>query len=282
MFSFGKLFGLTLLCVVSSESTWIGKIKHIIVLMLENRSFDHMLGLMKETNSNINGCLPTDGPQCGNPINISDPNSELFYINSDAYYIQPGDPDHSCTGTAFEEYGVSYDTLPDYYPAPMNGFIHQYNNRDKNGHNGSEIMNSFSPDAVPIITTLASEFGMVNEWFADVPGPTEPNRLFAMMGTSKGMAHNDDIRLVIGVPGNNIFKMIDEYTNDEWAVYTADGPSAAFVEYTREHPMRYHDLPKLYKDINAGELPFFSWVEPAYFTISKEFQASDQVYIVFL
>ena len=50
------------------------KIKHVIVLMLENRSFDHMLGFLKKQNSDIDGCLP-DQEGCSNSYIPNDPSS---------------------------------------------------------------------------------------------------------------------------------------------------------------------------------------------------------------
>ena len=108
-----------------------GRIKHIIVIMLENRSFDHMLGYSRTNRTNIDGCLPSLGEQCSNPYNSSDPNSKIVYVDDGAIYIQPGDPDHSVDGTSLQLYGQYADNGENYYPAPMKGFVESYATRDK-------------------------------------------------------------------------------------------------------------------------------------------------------
>ena len=52
---------------------------------------------------------------------------------------------------------------------------------------GAFIMECFNPQTLPIMNTLAEEFAVIDHWFAAVPGPTEPNRIFSMMGTSQGI-----------------------------------------------------------------------------------------------
>jgi len=49
----------------------------------------------------------------------------------------------------------------------------------------------FNHTSVPIISTLAQEFALFDHWHAAVPGPTEPNRLFAHTGTAYGSSFND-------------------------------------------------------------------------------------------
>ena len=93
------------------------------------------------------------------------------------------------------------------------------------------------------------------------------------------MGGDDDVRLVEGFTGGSLFKQLDEnveYTNDTWRIYFADGPTPIFVEYTREHPLRYHTIERLYEDLKHGDLPLFSWVDPAYFDIDDDNRAADE------
>ena len=107
-----------------------GRIKHVIAIMLENRSFDHMLGYQCVNRTNINGCLPSLGLNCSNPYNATNPNSELVYVNDGAVYVQPGDPDHSCSGTSLQLYNKYADNTESYYPAPMKGFVQSYSTHE--------------------------------------------------------------------------------------------------------------------------------------------------------
>ena len=145
-------------------------------------------------------------------------------------------------------------------------------------------MECFNPQTLPILNTLADEFAVIDHWFAAVPGPTEPNRIFSMMGTSQGMAENYVPKLIEGFIGPNIFHMIDEYAPDnisdvppqKWRSYFQDAPTSGFLNYVREHPEHGRDVHMLYNDIANGTLPIFSWVDPAYYDIDRNNKATDQ------
>eukprot|EP01031_Cornospumella_fuschlensis_P034974 gene34974-42353_t len=95
-------------------------IEHVIVLMMENRSFDHMLGYLKRLNGDIDGCLPEDA-RCSNPADPADPASPKTTVSDDAVYVQAS-PDHSIHGTTLEIFGSQDSTGP----ASMQGFISAY------------------------------------------------------------------------------------------------------------------------------------------------------------
>eukprot|EP01084_Bolivina_argentea_P310419 537163_1 len=257
-----------------------GKIKHVVALMLENRAFDHMMGFMRANRSDINGCIPEIGINCSNPVDPSQPTKNLVYVSPDAVYIQPGDPDHSVDGTTFEIFGTnSYGNNAILYPAPMNGFVKSYSSHEHiKNDSGEFIMKCFEPSNVPIITTLANEFAVFDNWFADIPGPTEPNRIMSMRGHTDGMAKNAVARLLLGFGGENIFSMLDKYgpSNDSWAVFFRDGPSPLFLEYPRLHPLRFHFMEDFYKMVENNSLPTFTWIDPAYLELSRLEPATDQ------
>lgn len=161
-----------------------GRIKHVIAIMFENRSFDHMLGYLRSSDTDIDGCIPSLGKQCSNPINPENTNeNNAVYVSNDAVYIQPGDPGHSIADTSQQVYGSYAENGANWYPPPMNGFIKSYSTREQLNDNGSFVMRCFNESTLPILYTLAKEFAVIDHWFADVPGPTEPNRIFAFMGT---------------------------------------------------------------------------------------------------
>ncbi|KAG6590162.1 Non-specific phospholipase C2, partial [Cucurbita argyrosperma subsp. sororia] len=89
-------------------------IKTIIVLIKENRSFDHMLGWMKKINPKING---VDGTE-SNFFNDTDLESKQFFFKDQADYVDP-DPDHSFQAI-LEQILDSDNTSAN--PPPMNGF----------------------------------------------------------------------------------------------------------------------------------------------------------------
>lgn len=115
-------------------------IKTVVVLVMENRSFDHMLGWMKRLNPEING---VDGSE-SNPLNTTDPKSSRVVFGDRAHFVDP-DPGHSFQAIREQIFG-SENTSAD--PAPMNGFAQQARSMDPNMT--QSVMNGFVPDKVSL------------------------------------------------------------------------------------------------------------------------------------
>ena len=233
-------------------------IEHVIVLMLENRSFDHYLGLTKTLNAEINGCLPgTAG--CSNPRDPDDPNSVVFPVTANGVN-QQADPDHSVHGTTSQIY--SHTATPDV--GDMQGFVRSYATRSSEESAG-QIMDCFAPEHVPVMSTLSQEFLTFDGWFASVPGPTLPNRAYAAAATSHGMATCDVETVIKGIPAKTMFRQIEEMGLD-WRVYFEMIPAVLMFKDMRHHDVRgrYKGLQSFYTDVSAGDLPEYTWLEPVY------------------
>lgn len=254
----------SLFCIQTVECAgYSDKIKHIVVLMMENRSFDHLLGMLKKVNPEINGCL--EGQEgCSNPVDPANPTtSSPIYVNDQAVYEQ-ADPHHSVSGTSQQIFGVVDDG--NMVPS-MDGFIASYSDEFPDG-DGSSIMKCFAPEHVPAISTLATEFAVFDGYFASVPGPTEPNRAFAISASSDGMCTNDAELMVRGMPQKTIFRQIEEMGHD-WNIYMDQVPAALMFKDLRHRDARprYHFLKQFYEDASTGSLPEYSWLEPSYFDV---------------
>ena len=81
-----------------------------------------------------------------------------------------------------------------------------------------QVMACFNQSTLPVISTLALEFGLIDEYFSSVPGPTEVNRMYAHSATSHGDAFNDDLHLAIGYPQKTIFQKLNE-SGVTWGSY---------------------------------------------------------------
>jgi phospholipase C len=236
-----------------------------------------MLGFMKETNSDIDGCLP-DNPICFNPIDPLDSSSQAVFVDNTAVY-QQSDPSHSISGTTSQVYSQSNTT------EDMHGFIASYSSRTGDASKGPTIMKCFSADHVPAISTLASEFAMFDGnmsmlaeglslisqyhflgYFASVPGPTQVNRAYAASSTSNGMGTNDVNKMIRGFPQKTMFKQLEEMGLD-YRVYFELIPSVLEFKDMRRKEARasYRVLKTLFSDLAAGDLPQYSWVEPRYY-----------------
>ena len=211
------LFFWFLLSLHGREVSSNGKIRRFIILMLENRSFDHTLGFLKKQNSDIDGCLPGE-EGCTNKL---DPNesSESFTLLDNAGNVMIN-PKHSIKESTLQVYGY-YDPVPDGTSPTMNGFIKSYTSVNPDP---SQIMQCFTPEHLPIMTTLAQEFGVFDGWHASVPGPTMVNRAHAFSATSNGMGTNDVETIFRGLPQKSMFRQALDMGLDI-GVYFSDGPT---------------------------------------------------------
>jgi len=168
--------------------------EHFIVLMLENRSFDHLFGYLGKGDG-----LPKGGAT--NYLKPTDSNSEAFSSRKGGDYTAIGQgPSHSLKQTNEQLFG---QTKPS--PAvsaktpPLKGFVASFREaltydlkRQPTSSELQQVMNCFDPVQLPVLSTLAQSFVLSDRWFADVPGPTMPNRAFVHAATSQGYTYNAD------------------------------------------------------------------------------------------
>jgi phospholipase C len=233
-------------------------LKHIVVLMMENRSFDHMLGGLRKTNPKINGLTGDEwNPDAqGNKVKVSptaDYRGQLSH-----------DPDHHFPGVDVQIYGgaaFASDRVPN-----MQGFIKSYATQGTSANDSHAIMKYFSPEKIPVLTKLATEYAVFNGWFASIPGPTICNRAFAHYGTSFG---NVDM---------NLFLVVDADRKKIPTIYErlkAGGHSAKLYYY--DQPSSTMEIVNLITDqsffgvfsdfiadCRSGNLPEYSFIEPNY------------------
>ena len=157
-----------------------GPIKTVVVVVMENRSFDHMLGWMKRLNPEIDGVTGAEW----NPANTTDPAAGRVYFGEGAQYVDP-DPGHSFQEIRQQIFG-SDDASG---PARMDGFVQQA--RSLGGNMTDAVMHGFAPDSVAVYRELVAQFAVCDRWFASVPSSTQPNRLFVHSGTSGGATSNN-------------------------------------------------------------------------------------------
>jgi hypothetical protein len=173
-------------------------IDHVVVLMLENRSFDHILGDLAKLNPAVNG-IP-DGATFSNPQDPTDPNNQtIFPVQPTADYITPLDPGHELANSNNELSPVPSTKdqrggagQPFRSNLTNSGFVYDYqlviDAANNSGIAAESVMNYFSGAKLPKLTALAQGFAVCDAWFASVPGPTMPNRFFVHAGTAAGYA----------------------------------------------------------------------------------------------
>jgi len=175
------IFFLVMILCGSTQSP----IKHIVVLMMENQSFDKMLGyLSKNVKGQEIGTLAKHQGEYYNYANPLDPKSHKYMVDkiSSTHDGRP-DPPHDFTSVTKQIFGTKNMTKPD-----MSGFASEFLLNYYNVENCTDFMKSFDPTQVPVISQLSRNFVVLRNWFSSVPGPTAPNRMFVHCGTSGGYA----------------------------------------------------------------------------------------------
>lgn len=153
-------------------------IKTVVVLVQENRSFDHMLGWMKSMNPEIDGVTGKES----NLLSTTNHHSQRLYHTNKAGFIQP-DPGHSFEATYEQIFGVEWSesSTPGLTPT-MDGFAQQ---AEKVQPGLSEVvMTGFDPDSLPVYKELVSEFAVCDRWFSSIPTLTQPNRFVLLFNFS--------------------------------------------------------------------------------------------------
>ncbi len=230
----------------------IDQLKHIVVLMMENRSFDHMLGYMMAQDARIDG---VDGTQT-NP----DSTGALVPVQPLAQYqsqLQP-DPGHHYPDVDLQLFGDPRAAAPN-----MQGFVKAYFQKQNNVAHSHNIMYCFPPAKVPVITTLAANFLVFNRWFSSLPGPTIPNRAFAHFGTSFGKTDMD--LFYLGEKYKTIYeRMVTEGHTAK--IYYYDPPSATLgmTFMLKDQPALFGQFDQFQADCASGNLPEYSFIEPNY------------------
>ncbi|XP_061359104.1 non-specific phospholipase C4-like [Gastrolobium bilobum] len=256
--------------MASSTTTQSYPIKTIVVLVQENRSFDHMLGWMKSLNPEINGVTGSES----NPVSTSDPNSNRVQFGDQSVYVDP-DPGHSIQDIYEQVFGEPWSeaSAAKKLSPSMQGFA-QNAARQELPKNATAtmtetVMNGFKPDLVPVYRELVKEFAVCDRWFASVPASTQPNRLYVHSATSHGLSNNDSKKLIGGLPQKTIFDSLDE-NGFSFGIYYQYPPATLFYRSLRKlkYVNRFHEFGLTFKkDCEEGKLPNYVVIEQRFWDL---------------
>ena len=234
-------------------------IEHVVVLMLENRSFDCMLGRLYPGGPNYDGLTLNESNVYGMSYFVwNDPN-----MSAANACIPDPDPGELFTDMNLQLFGQS--ERPNTDPT-MSGFAQSYGSlpADAGWRDPGAVMHYFSPEQVPVLSTLARSFGVCDRWHASAPCQTWPNRFFAHCGTSLGHVDNNTFHIPFEAP--SLFGRLQEQ-NKTWRVYFHDMPQSILLKdiwfYAASH---YRLFSQFLADAQQGCLPNYSFIEPRYFT----------------
>lgn len=313
-------------------------VKHVVVLMLENRGFDHIMGWLYDDKVKPAQILGREGDErpflglsslskqaladLANPT----PSGGALPINKGAR--SPKTPAYN-TGESFEHImnqvwtkglkpeawfnreareALIQKMIQEQQPT-MRGYVLDYN-LDVQQHmkislgkdDLSEVLDTYTPEQVPVLSGLARYYSVSDEWYCSVPSQTNTNRAFSLSGTSRGMVNNSFYDPDTWNPGVKVmrwwegkshsdelpvstrclFEVLEQH-NYDWKVYWQDTWPPKILtlgmewQYTRtmfpllqnkkfDKNFKQFDASKpnndFFEDCRNGRLPAVSWIEP--------------------
>ncbi len=228
--------------------------------MLENRSFDCMLGRLYPYDADFRGLTLNESNHYGMTYGVwNDPTM------TEATACIP-DPD---PGEAFDDMNVQLfgaEGRTSTAVANMSGFALNYGTLPATvGYRDpGAVMHYFTVDQVPVISALATSFGVCDYWHASAPCQTWPNRFFVHTGTALGFVDNKTFKIPFEAP--SLFRRLED-CGKNWRVYFHDMPQSILIKDILSHALgHYHFFSQFLADAHSGLLPAYSFIEPQYFT----------------
>ncbi|MDB4938616.1 MAG: Acid phosphatase [Labilithrix sp.] len=232
-------------------------IETIVVLMQENRSFDHYFGHLGKYAGRID--IESAPEDASNPDKTG-PGSTGTHPWHHAPHLCFLDTNHEWTGSHLQ-----------YDDGKMDGF-YESNHGDKGEvvpnpstdlKSGERAMTWYDEREIPYYYALAKAFGIGDHYFCSVLGPTWPNRMYLFAGTSFGLAANTFANTdAYPFPANDAV-VLDELDKRhvDWKLYTGGGPPGVATVLGPALPLRYGDrrvlfsMDEFFADAAAGKLP---------------------------
>jgi phospholipase C len=237
-------------------------IEHVIVLTLENRSFDHMLGCLQQVKG-VEGISASGQPRTNEYGGKPYP-QEAYAPGHGRFVVDDPMHEHPHVMVQLEKDAGGKDNS-----GFVKDFAQSYPQLTDVGR--GEVMKYHPLDSLPALHALARHFTVCDHWFSSLPGPTWPNRLFLMSGTSLGRVKMEEGLMDLNLhwyDQPSIFDRLNE-RNKIWRVYSGDVPLTFLLvhQWEPENAARHRPMTEFYKDIAghpAKKFPDFAWIEPAY------------------
>jgi phospholipase C len=228
------------------------EIEHIVVLMMENHSFDNLLGMVPHQ---VPGRGSVDGLRVrrGKPVNANQDASGNLVL------AQHASSPCQLSGAPSQSWNASHQA----YDNGLNdGFVKA---------SGPVAMRFWDKHDIPFTYSLVEHFPFGERYFCSVLGQTFPNRCYLFSGTSSGTI-NDTIAPA-PPPNGTIWDRLDAHHID-WGVYY-EPPSYPSFELvpgsdTPARASRVHPFSRFLSDVAAGKLKQFTFLDPNYETTSEE------------
>lgn len=229
------------------EALEAGTIEHVVLVMMENRTFDHMLGSLslEEGRDEVNGLR--DG--------MSNPHPDGGDVP-----IRRMRPEENCLPDPPHSWSTSHAQFAD---GDMSGFVSTYLSRFPSV-DPSLCMAWLGREDLPVSYALSDAYATCAAWFSSLMTSTWPNRLYAVAADSAGMRSNDfppDSSL--NFPIETIFERM-EAAGHSWGAYPSVVSMLSMFFANLRGREEVQTLEDFFDACEDGTLPALSWVEPAY------------------
>jgi phospholipase C len=264
---------------------------HVVVVMFENRSFDNLLGRLYQPGevASFEGVL---GKELSNPIPdwlpeahrgpipygvatdmktpAPDPGEEFHHVNTQLFGILD-----EANRVQLEARGSYNSPAPGPRPT-MDGFVADYASmlgfelgRVPTYDEYAQIMTGYTPEQMPVMSSVARGFATFDHWFCDVPTCTLPNRSFFHTGTSSGYVINwpPIESFPVHNAANTLFDQLDA-AGLQWRIYCDPPCHASLTGIIHAARLRakfatnVFSTDQFFEDAARGELPTYSFIEP--------------------
>jgi phospholipase C len=267
--------------------------EHVVLVIFENRSLDNVLGRLygPEDGKTFEGVV---GKDLSNPIpewaehgaerknvpytvatHMDTPNpdsgEEYFHTNTQLFGIQ----DEHNRFKIGEQVTAPWNAPEPGAVPTMDGFVLDYIStftgemgRQPTYEEYAQIMSGYTPEQVPVLSTIAKGFGVFDHWFCEVPSQTLMNRSFWTAGTSSGFTINAPTsNFVHNNAAETIFNRLEAHGRS-WKIYVQEPSPISGTALTHmqrlKHALGTNIVPfsEFEQDVANGTLPDFSLVEP--------------------
>jgi phospholipase C len=233
-------------------------IKHVVLLMLENHSFDQMLGSLQSQYPDLDG-VDIEAPLAR--FNLDLAGHKVFQAPTIEQQMQ-GDPKHETANVLTQLQDAN------------GGFVRDYERNVKGNtqEDRQNIMGYYPPDFLHALYQLGENFAVCDQWFSSLPGPTWPNRFFALSGTSSGRVlmpegiQHPRLDEFVAQDQVTLFDRLNEAGKD-WKIYFYDFPISLLFNHQRraENLARYSLIKNFFTDVrDEAKFPPFVFIEPKY------------------
>jgi len=256
-------------------SASLNSINHIVLLMQENRAFDHYFGQMNAYRAKQNPPLPQDldtwtSGTDKTPTNVSTPSFDpvtqkpgppipAFHMQSvcsenmspswnethhEWNLNHPGSGVFTMDGFGWVQGHFAFDSAA----AGQAGFTDV---------TGKRAMGYYDDSDLPFYYFMASNFATSDRWFSPAPTRTHPNRFYWLAGTSQGNVVAPDHQ----INAKTIFQLMDE-NNISWKIYEVGGNTYySYFSYSNTHKTNVVPLDQYFTDVANGTLPQVAYIE---------------------